>query len=230
MTKDEFLKRLGELLACLPEDQVRESQEFYAEAIDDRMEDGMSEQEAVAAMGTPGAAAEAILDDLPAVPRAIAKTRRRSTVLLWALVILGSPVWLALGIGFLAVAVCVYVCIWILALCVWIVAIVLGAMSPVVGVLAVDGLIIGNAPFALAMAGAALGLLGAALLVGAGAWLVSKQIARLSALWVKKVLSPFRKDRSGRGGAAGVGPQGGKPPVDPRDGSAVHFAVAASID
>lgn len=54
MTRDEFLNRLGELLACLPADQVKETQEFYAEAIADRMEDGMTEAEAVAAMGTPG--------------------------------------------------------------------------------------------------------------------------------------------------------------------------------
>ena len=43
MTRDEFLNRLGELLACLPADQVKETQEFYAEAIADRMEDGMTE-------------------------------------------------------------------------------------------------------------------------------------------------------------------------------------------
>lgn len=53
MTRDEFLGRLGELLACLPAEQVEETKAFYAEAIADRMEDGMSEEEAVAAMGTP---------------------------------------------------------------------------------------------------------------------------------------------------------------------------------
>ena len=88
MTRDEFLNRLGELLACLPADQVKETQEFYAEAIADRMEDGMTEAEAVAAMGTPGEVAEATLDELPAVPRAIARTKRKS-----------SPSW-ALRYGF----------------------------------------------------------------------------------------------------------------------------------
>lgn len=53
MTRDEFLGRLGELLACLPAEQVEEAKAFYAEAIADRMEDGMSEEEAVAAMGAP---------------------------------------------------------------------------------------------------------------------------------------------------------------------------------
>lgn len=79
MTRDEFLSRLGELLACLPAEQVEETKAFYAEAIADRMEDGMTEAEAVAAMGTPGEVAEATLDELPAVPRAIARTKRKST-------------------------------------------------------------------------------------------------------------------------------------------------------
>lgn len=126
MTRDEFLDRLGELLACLPTEQMEETKAFYAEAIADRMEDGMSEEEAVAAMGTPGEVAEATLDDLPAVPRAIARTRRRSTALLWVLTIVGSPVWVPLLAAFAAVAVTVYICIWVLALCVWIVAAALG--------------------------------------------------------------------------------------------------------
>jgi len=202
MTRDEFLGRLGELLACLPADQVRETQEFYAEAIADRMEDGMGEEEAVAAMGAPGEVAEAVLDDLPAVPRAIARTRRRSTTLLWVLTIVGSPVWVPLLLAFAAVAVAVYVCIWILALCVWIVAAALGGAGMVELVFAACGVVIGHFPYALASAGMGLGLVGVALFVGAGAWAVSRQIARLSALWARKAVSPFWKDRGEKNDAA----------------------------
>lgn len=173
MTRDEFLGRLGELLSCLPAEQVEETKAFYAEAIADRMEDGMSEEEAVAAMGTPGEVAEATLDDLPAVPRAIARTRRRSTALLW-----------------------------VLALCVWIVAAALGGAGIVGLLLAVSGVTIGHFPYALASAGVGLGLVGVALFVGAGAWAASKQIARLSALWARKAASPFWKNRGEKGGAA----------------------------
>lgn len=187
MTRDEFLGRLGELLACLPAEQVEETKAFYAEAIADRMEDGMSEEEAVAAMGTPGEVAEATLDDLPAVPRAIARTRRRSTTLLWVLTIVGSPVWAPLLVAFAAVALSVYVCIWVLAFCVWVIAVALGAVG------AAAGVTVGHVPYVLAMLGCGLAFIGAALLVGAGAWAASKQIARLSALWARKVASPFWK-------------------------------------
>lgn len=201
MTKQEFLERLRTLLACLPADQVDDSVAFYAEAIDDRMEDGMTEAEAVAAMGTPGDAAEAILDELPAVPRAIVKTRRKSNVLLWVLVIVGSPVWVVLALGFAAMALGVYIAIWAIALSVWIVAAALVAMAPVLGTLAVCGGFVGNIPYVVCSAGEALALLGAGLLVGFAAWAVSKQLARLSVLWVKKMLSPFRRDHDERQGA-----------------------------
>lgn len=202
MTRDEFLGRLGELLACLPADQVEETRQFYAEAIADRMEDGMTEEEAVAAMGTPGEAAEATLDELPAVPRAIARTRRRSTALLWVLTIVGSPVWVPLLAAFAAVAVTVYVCIWALALCVWIVAVALGSAGIAELLFAACGVTIGHFPYALASAGVGLAFVGVALFVGAGAWAASKQIARLSALWARKAASPFWKDRGEKNDAA----------------------------
>ena len=62
--------------------------------------------------------------------------------------------------------------------------------------------IIGNFPYVLASAGMGLGLLGVTLLMGAGAWAVSKQIARLSAMWAKKAVSPFWKDRGEKSDAA----------------------------
>ena len=205
MTRDEFLGRLGELLACLPAEQVEETKAFYAEAIADRMEDGMSEEEAVAAMGDPaelGRALNRVHSPLPAVPRAIARTRRRSTTLLWVLTIVGSPVWVPLLAAFAAVAVTVYICIWLLALCVWIVAAALGGVGVVELLLAVSGVTIGHFPYALASAGVGLGLVGVALFVGAGAWAASKQIARLSALWARKAASPFWKGKGEKGGAA----------------------------
>lgn len=203
MRKEDYLRRLRDLLACLPAEQLEESVSFLEEAIDDRIESGMSEEDAVAAMGSPGSVAEAILDDLPVVPRAIAKTKRKSNVLLWVLVVLGSPLWVVLALAFAAVFVVVYLCIWILALCVWIVAAALVGAGLTLLVIAISGLLVGLVPFAVAMSGVALGFLGVGLLTGAAAWAVSRQIARLSALWVRKALSPFRKDGGSRGGGAG---------------------------
>ncbi|MDO4289964.1 MAG: DUF1700 domain-containing protein [Eggerthellaceae bacterium] len=193
MTKQEFLERLGELLSCLPDDKIAESKAFYAEAIADRMEDGATEDEAVAALGSPGVVAEAILDELPAVPRAVAKTRRKSRTLLWVLAIAGSPVWLVLALAFVIVVAAVYVCIWALVVCIWVLAAALVVGCPAAALFAYWGFAAGNAPFGVAYIGAGLALLGLGMFCLGGAVAATKQLTKLSHYWGRKALSPFKK-------------------------------------
>ena len=51
MKRNEFLSKLKERLWALPEADKQCSLDYYSEMIDDRMEDGLSEEEAVAAIG-----------------------------------------------------------------------------------------------------------------------------------------------------------------------------------
>ena len=52
MDKQEFLLRLRKELSGLPREDLEERLTFYSEMIDDRMEEGVSEEEAVAAAGS----------------------------------------------------------------------------------------------------------------------------------------------------------------------------------
>ena len=52
MNKKEFLDILQARLAGLPQKDISRSLEFYAEMIDDRMEEGMDEQQAVSEIGS----------------------------------------------------------------------------------------------------------------------------------------------------------------------------------
>ena len=70
MTKREFTDAIAEKLSGLPEDALHQALDFFSEGIDDRMEDGMSEAQAVAAMGSVDEAAEQILLDTP-LPRIV---------------------------------------------------------------------------------------------------------------------------------------------------------------
>lgn len=49
MTKSDFLDLLREKISRLPEWEAAKTVVYYSEMIDDRIEDGMSEEEAVAA-------------------------------------------------------------------------------------------------------------------------------------------------------------------------------------
>ena len=132
MTKAEYLSRLESLLSCLPESQRAESLAFYEEMILDRMEEGLGEEEAVSTLDAPGVVAEAILDDLPAVPRVVAKTRRKSRVLLWVLVILGlSRLGSALG-GARDYRALFYATVWIFVAVVWGLAVLLVLGCPLI--------------------------------------------------------------------------------------------------
>ena len=52
MTKAEFIEQLSTTLKGLSDEDIKKSLDYYEEMIDDRMEDGKSEEEAVGGLGT----------------------------------------------------------------------------------------------------------------------------------------------------------------------------------
>lgn len=118
MTKEEFLNRLGELLSAMPEEDVEGSKQFYSELIDDNIEDGKSEEEAVASLGTPEEVAKQIISEKPAAntvtdstpteDKAPANTARELNTAAVILIIVLFPIWIGPVSGLLSV----YVSIW----------------------------------------------------------------------------------------------------------------------
>ena len=104
MNKQEFLTQLSKGLSGLPQEDREERISFYSEMIDDRIEDGLSEEEAVAAIGSVDDIARTILAETPVVPQP-AKQRRRLRWWEITLLVLGSPLWVSLLIAAAAAAV-----------------------------------------------------------------------------------------------------------------------------
>lgn len=114
MDKQTFLALLREQLRGLPQSDIEQSLEYYGEMIDDRMEDGVSEEEAVAAMETPEEIARQILLDMP-LPKVVkAKARPTRPLAIWeiVLIIVGSPVWVPLIFAFVITFFALYMVIW----------------------------------------------------------------------------------------------------------------------
>ena len=65
MTKNEFLIALIQGLSRLPKAEVEERVAFYGEMIADRMEDGLSEEEAVASLGSVQEVINQIISEIP---------------------------------------------------------------------------------------------------------------------------------------------------------------------
>ncbi|MBQ3939072.1 MAG: DUF1700 domain-containing protein [Clostridia bacterium] len=137
MNKQEFISQLEKALAGLPKDDVLERLSFYGELIDDRVEDGLSEEEAVAEAGPADEVAKQILADIPLqkLVRERITGRRRMGAWEIILLVLGFPLWFPLLVVALVLVLCAYVVIWVLVICLWavFVSFIAGAVCGVAG-------------------------------------------------------------------------------------------------
>lgn len=131
MNKTEFLDALRRALGKLPSYEVEQSIAFYAEMIDDRVEDGMGEQEAVAALGPVDAIAAQIIAETPAIPKAIAKANTGSRTLNIVLLAILSPIWVTLALAFVVAVFSIYMAIWAVVVALWAVVVALLVCAPV---------------------------------------------------------------------------------------------------
>lgn len=144
MNKLEFINTLGEHLSLLPPQEVTGILDYYVESIDDRMEDGMNEAEAIESLGPIGALAAKILSeqerlDVPEAPEPpkaglepdLPIQPRRMSPGTIALLIIGSPIWLSLGAAAFSLALALYIMIWAL----------LGSLTIIAGALILSGIL-----------------------------------------------------------------------------------------
>ncbi len=114
MNKQEFLSHLKNSLACLTNEQKAESLEYYSEMIDDLIEDGMSEEEAVATLGNVDEIASRIIAETPLPQLVKANVMPKRALKAWEIIllVLGSPIWLSLLIALLCIVFSVYITLW----------------------------------------------------------------------------------------------------------------------
>ncbi len=114
MKKEEFLKELSEKLSGLPKEDLEERITFYNEMIDDRMEDGISEDEAVSGIGTVEEIVGQIMAETPLATLVKEKVRPKRELKAWEIILLalGSVVWVPLVLALMVVILSVYVVIW----------------------------------------------------------------------------------------------------------------------
>ena len=132
MTKQEFLDRLRAGLSGLPEADIEEQIRFYSEIIDDRMEDGLSEEESVKQTGDPDQIAEKIISETP-ISRLVkekVKNRQPMGALAIILLVLGFPLWFPLVITIFAVLFSIFVTIFAILFSLWVTDFAMALSSP----------------------------------------------------------------------------------------------------
>ncbi len=198
MTKADFLQLLERALAQLSEEERQKNLEYYSELLDDMMEEGMTEAEATAKLGSPNQIAQSILQEMPLGKLVSTRMKPKSgwTPLAIVLAVVGSPVWVPLLLAAVAVVLAVFVSIWALGFAA--VAVVLGLVVAVVAtpIIAIKAATL-TLPVGLLLLGAGLVLLGLCVLGGLMAVELCKLLWQLTVWLAHKVKGLFiRKEEN----------------------------------
>ncbi len=213
MTKAVFMRTLSDRLVSVtperiaPTDAMR-SLDYYEEMIDDRMEDGMSEEEAVAAVGHPDDVFRSILASLPQfpasaerqpepVPQPDPRTREKKTSP-WktVLLIVASPVWVPLLIAAAVVLFSLYIALFSVVVSLWGVFVSLTAGGAVLIASSVPLFIREGMPAGMASLGLGLASAGLAILLFFVCTALTRLAARITASTFRSAVSLFhRKER-----------------------------------
>lgn len=159
MDKQTFFTALRENLRGLPQEDAERSLEFYEEMVNDRMEEGASEEEAVAALGSIEEITAQVLSEIPLAKLVKAKVKPNRALKVWEIVllILGAPVWLPLILAVAVVLLAVYVTLWALLFSLY----ALDFSMAVCGIVSIVA-----APFYIPAAPSLLAVLGVGLILG----------------------------------------------------------------
>lgn len=193
MNKLDFLLELTEELSGLPDEDIEKSLDYYSEIIDDRMEDGLREEDAVAAVGAPAEIAAQILTEIPLGKLVKAKLKPRRTLRAWEviLLVLGCPLWLPLLAAAVAVILAIYVSLWSVVISLYAADLAL-AISAVACMIATAFYAVGGSIAAGAfLFGGGLILAGLAIFMFLGCHKVSKGMLRLGTAIVRSIKSCF---------------------------------------
>lgn len=198
MDKKTFLSGLREGLTGLPEADVEDRLSFYSEMIDDRMEEGLSEEEAVANVGTVDEVVSQIISETPLAKIVKEKVKPSRTLKTWeiVLIVLGFPLWFSLLVAGFAILLALYVVLWALVISLWAIEIALwaGAIGGIAA--AVMFMVRGDPACGIGMLGAGLVCAGLSMFLFLGCVGASKGAARLAGSVVRGIKRKLvRKER-----------------------------------
>ena len=200
MNKQTFLVQLQAGLAGLPRQEAEERLAFYSEMIDDRMEEGIGEEEAVAGIGPVDQILAQTLANIPLTRLVKERIKPESSRKGWeiALILLGFPLWFPLLVAAGAVLFSMYAVLWALLIAQWAVELSL-AVSCLAGIAAAAAHFAhGNLLPGVLMLGAGLLCGGLSVFLFFGCLAASKGtviLAKKIGLWIKSLF--VRKENAG---------------------------------
>ena len=121
MTKLNFLFELRDKLKGLPQNEIDERLNFYSEMIEDMVEEGFSEEDAVEKIGSVKDIGEQIISEIPLTKIAKERIKPKRKIKPWetTLIVVGSPIWASLLVAFFSVIFALFVSLWSVIISLW---------------------------------------------------------------------------------------------------------------
>lgn len=193
MNKERFLAELRVRLAGASQTDIEKTLDYYREMIDDHMEDGLTAEEAVSALGTLDEIVAQVLATAPTEQRAKEPARPSRKLRGWEilLLVLGSPLWLTLLIAAFVVLLSVFVVLTTVVVTLYAIDLAIATSgvallaSSLISFVRVDGIT------GLFLLGTGLICAGLSILFFFGANLATRGVVALSRLLVRFVRSWF---------------------------------------
>ena len=128
MNKQEFLNNLKIKLLGLPKEEVEERLNFYSEMIEDRIEDGLSEEDAILDIGSIDEITAQIISEIPIMKIAKERITPNRKLKVWEIIlfIICSPLLLVLSISLFIVVLSLYIVLWAIVVTIWAIFVSLG--------------------------------------------------------------------------------------------------------
>ena len=194
MNKSEFLNLLESKLEELPSNEIKKSLTYYSEMIDDRIEDGESEVDAVASLGSVDEISKSVISQTPLSSqiREPIKRKNRFSVSVIILLILGSPIWLSIILTLFSVILSIYAAIAsiIIALYSVVAAFLLGGAAAVLGS---PIIMYSNIYTGIALIGAGFIMFGLGIFLAYGTVILTKLTIRFTCFLGRKIKLAFAK-------------------------------------
>ena len=131
MKKKELIEQLSARLSGLPVEDIENTVDYYSEMIDERIDEGIDEEEAVAAIGDLDEIVSQILSEIPLskLVKTKVKQKRKLSVLEITLIVLGAPLWFPILIAIFSVILSIFVAIFSLVIAAFSVAVSFGGVA-----------------------------------------------------------------------------------------------------
>ena len=236
MTKREFLDRLERCLASLEDGERANMVEFYREKIEDRIDDGMAEEEAVASLEKPEdiaanilalraesqaqSAASGVAGAEGAGEPSSAKPAHRHPVLrgigiaiLGFMAVVAAIVLIPVALGLAGAVVCAYLSLWVADVAVVLGALVCAAACVLVAITCFVAPV-GSAAVRTATVALVVGLAALAVLLAIGSYFFGKLLVMLVVWPVRALPRRAARKREGASGRVGASTAAAQPKRD----------------